>query len=80
MKIKKDKTHVNAKLSSDSLALAVRGVAHKGDGWHVVVRGGADSWPSEASWKVHANCNIKTPVMGGVKTFVNVSYLHFFIF
>lgn len=29
-------------------------------------------WPSDASWKVHARCNIKTPVMGGVKTFVNL--------
>jgi len=36
LKIRKGKTHINAKIAADALSLGMRGVAYKGEGWHVV--------------------------------------------
>jgi len=45
LKIRKDKTHINAKLAFNALSLGIRGVAYKGEGWHIVTAAGGEMWP-----------------------------------
>ena len=65
--------NINAKIAADALSLGMRGVAYKGEGWHVVTAVNGEIQPQADEWRVNANCNIRTPKIADVKAFINVS-------